>query len=107
METRVSSDDWVRRQRKALNLTPQTLADRVGPPLDIPQESEQDVHCPSQEVKEGRSVVLSAAEPVLKITSGGWRPALEEEELSAVQSKRRAMSLEQAIPFASEYPWKI
>ncbi len=62
-------------------------------------------------------VMLSAAESVLKITGGAWWPAdrleveasqdvirsaVSEEELAAAQVKGRAMSLEQALAFATE-----
>ncbi len=68
------------------------------------------------------ATMLSAAESVLKITGGAWWPAdrveveanqeilrsaLTESELTALQSKGRVMTLEQALTFASEYPWKI
>ena len=63
------------------------------------------------------AVMLSAAETVLKVTGGAWWPAdrveveanqeflrsaLGEVELSAAQKKGRAMTLEQALAFASE-----
>lgn len=63
------------------------------------------------------AVMLSAAESVLKITGGAWWPAdrleveasqevirsaVSEEELAAAQVKGRAMSLEQALAFATE-----
>ena len=63
------------------------------------------------------AVMLSAAESVLKITGGAWWPAdrveveanqefirsaLSEVELSAAQKKGRAMTLDQALAFASE-----
>ncbi|HEX5836385.1 MAG TPA: tetratricopeptide repeat protein, partial [Anaerolineales bacterium] len=63
------------------------------------------------------AIMLSAAESVLKITGGAWWPAdrveveanqevircaLSEEELEAAQAKGRAMTLEQALAFASE-----
>jgi tetratricopeptide (TPR) repeat protein len=63
------------------------------------------------------AVMLSAAESVLKITGGAWWPAdrvevdanqgiirsaLSEADLKAAQDKGRAMSLEQALAYASE-----
>jgi predicted ATPase len=63
------------------------------------------------------AVMLSAAESALKVTGGAWWPAdrveveanqelirsaLGEVELSAAQKKGRAMTLEQALAFASE-----
>ena len=63
------------------------------------------------------AVMLSAAESVLKVTGGAWWPAdrveveanqkfirsaLGAAELSAAQKKGRAMTLEQALAFASE-----
>jgi len=63
------------------------------------------------------AVMLSAAETVLKVTGGAWWPAdrveveanqeficstLGDAELSAAQKKGRAMTLEQALAFASE-----
>jgi len=63
------------------------------------------------------AVMLSAAETVLKVTGGAWWPAdrveveanqeiicslLSETELSAAQKKGRALTLEQALAFASE-----
>jgi predicted ATPase len=64
------------------------------------------------------AVMLSAAESVLKITGGAWWPAdrveveanqeiirsaLSEAELAAEQKKGRAMTLEQALAFATEH----
>jgi predicted ATPase/class 3 adenylate cyclase len=64
------------------------------------------------------ATMLSAAESVLKITGGAWWPAdrveveanqeilraaLKQSELAAAQTKGRAMTLEQALAFASEY----
>jgi tetratricopeptide (TPR) repeat protein len=63
------------------------------------------------------AIMLSAAETVLKVTGGEWWPAdrveveanqeiirlaLSEAELTAAQKKGRAMTLEQALVFASE-----
>ena len=63
------------------------------------------------------AVMLSAAEVALKVTGGAWWPAdrveveanqeiirfaLSEPELTAAQQKGRAMTLEQALTFASE-----
>jgi len=63
------------------------------------------------------AVMLSAAEVVLKVTGGAWWPAdrveveanqeiirisLSEAELTAAQEKGKAMTLEQALAFASE-----
>ena len=63
------------------------------------------------------AVMLSAAESVLKVTGGAWWPAdrleveanqallrsaLSEAELAAAEKKGRAMTLEQALAFASE-----
>jgi tetratricopeptide (TPR) repeat protein len=63
------------------------------------------------------AVMLSAAETVLKFTGGAWWPAdrveveanqdyirnaLGEAQLAAAQAKGRAMTLEQALAFASE-----
>ena len=63
------------------------------------------------------AVMLSAAEVVLKVTGGAWWPAdrveveanqeiirisLSEPELAAAQEKGKAMTLEQALAFASE-----
>lgn len=63
------------------------------------------------------ATMLSAADAVLKVTGGAWWPAdrveveanqdfirsvLNEEELAAAQIKGAAMSLEQALKFASE-----
>lgn len=65
------------------------------------------------------AVMLSAAESVLKITGGAWWPAdrveveanqaflrsvLSEAELDESQRKGRAMTLEQALMFASKGP---
>ena len=63
------------------------------------------------------AIMLSAAESTLKATGGAWWPAdrveveanqefirsaLSESELTAAQKKGRAMTLEQALAFASE-----
>jgi hypothetical protein len=63
------------------------------------------------------AIMLSAAETVLKSTGGAWWPAdrleveanqeilrsaLSEEELAAAQKQGKAMTLEQALTFASE-----
>ena len=63
------------------------------------------------------TIMLSAAESVLNITGGAWWPAdrvevernremmqsaLSESELTTAQKKGKAMTLEQALSFASE-----
>lgn len=63
------------------------------------------------------AIMLSAAESALKVTGGAWWPAdrveveanqeiirsaLSETEFTAAQKKGRAMTLEQALAFASE-----
>jgi hypothetical protein len=63
------------------------------------------------------AIMLSAAESALKVTGGAWWPAdrleveanqefirsaLSEAELNEAQKKGRAMTLEQALAFASE-----
>jgi hypothetical protein len=65
------------------------------------------------------AIMLSAAEAILKSTGGEWWPAdrvevetnkeilrnaLTAEKLEAAQTKGKAMSLEQALAFASEGP---
>jgi predicted ATPase len=65
------------------------------------------------------AIMLSAAESALKVTGGAWWPAdrleveanqefirsaLSEAELNEAQKKGRAMTLEQALAFASEQP---
>jgi transcriptional regulator with XRE-family HTH domain len=50
METEVSFGDWVRRRRKALDLTQQQLAHRVGCSLATLQKIERDERRPSRQL---------------------------------------------------------
>ncbi len=65
------------------------------------------------------AIMLSAAEALLRVTGGSWWPAdrvevernqeiirttLDEAKLTAAREKGQAMTLEQALTFASEGP---
>ena len=58
METIVSFGYWIRRQRKALDLTQQMLADRVGCSLAAIKKFESDVRRTSSQIAERLAKVL-------------------------------------------------
>src|SRR5512138_2523265 len=58
MEITVSFGYWVRRQRKALDLTQQVLADRVGCSLAAIKKIESDERRPSRQIAERLANVL-------------------------------------------------
>lgn len=58
METTSSFGYWIRRQRKALDLTQQTLADRVGCSLAAIKKIERDERRPSRQIAERLAEVL-------------------------------------------------
>lgn len=61
METTVSFGYWIRRQRKALDLTQQVLADRVGCSVAAIKKIEQDERRPSRQIAERMAQVLGIA----------------------------------------------
>jgi predicted ATPase/DNA-binding XRE family transcriptional regulator len=58
METTISFGYWIRRQRKALDLTQQILADRVGCSLAAIKKIESDERRPSRQIAERLAEVL-------------------------------------------------
>src|SRR5215216_986287 len=58
METTSSFGYWIRRQRKALDLTQQALADRVGCSLAAIKKIEQDERRPSRQIAERLADIL-------------------------------------------------
>src|SRR5215813_13652368 len=74
METTVSFGYWIRRQRKALDLTQQALADRVGCSLAAIKKIEQDERRPSRQIAERLAEVLdvptSQREMFLEVARG-------------------------------------
>src|SRR5512138_2520242 len=59
MEITVSFGYWVRRQRKALDLTQQVLADRVGCSLAAIKKIEADERRPSRQIAERLADILT------------------------------------------------
>src|SRR5262245_27302618 len=58
METTSSFGYWIRRQRKALDLTQQVLADRVGCSIAAIKKVEQDERRPSRQIAERLADIL-------------------------------------------------
>src|SRR6266540_1803037 len=61
METTNSFGYWIRRQRKALDLTQQVLAERVGCSLAAIKKIESDERRPSQQIAERLADVLAVS----------------------------------------------
>src|SRR5215475_15322682 len=61
METTVSFGYWIRRQRKALDLTQQVMADRVGCSLAAIKKIESDERRPSRQIAERLADVLGVS----------------------------------------------
>jgi predicted ATPase/DNA-binding XRE family transcriptional regulator len=61
MEATISFGYWLRRQRKALDLTQQTLADRVGCSLAAIKKIESDERHPSRQIVERLADILGVA----------------------------------------------
>jgi transcriptional regulator with XRE-family HTH domain len=74
METTISFGYWIRRQRKALDLTQQVLADRVGCSLAAIKKIESDERRPSRQIAERMADVLgvpaSQREMFLEVARG-------------------------------------
>jgi predicted ATPase/class 3 adenylate cyclase len=74
METARSFGSWIRRQRKALDLTQQVLADRVGCSLAAIKKIESDERRPSQQIAERLADILDVPadqrETFLKVARG-------------------------------------
>src|SRR6266511_2525557 len=96
METTISFGDWIRRQRKALDLTQQVLAERVGCSLAAIKKIESDERRPSRQIAERLADILgvpaSQREMFLEVARG-LRPV---DELSVAH--------EPAIPAPFETP---
>jgi predicted ATPase/class 3 adenylate cyclase len=78
METTSSFGSWIRRQRKALDLTQQALADRVGCSLAAIKKIEGDERRPSRQIAERLADVLgvpASQREVFLEAARGLRPA--------------------------------
>src|SRR6266498_1674297 len=62
METTISFGYWIRRQRKALDLTQQVLAERVGCSLAAIKKIESDERRPSRQIAERMADILSVSD---------------------------------------------
>src|SRR6266545_6303623 len=96
METTASFGYWIRRQRKALDLTQQVLAERVGCSLAAIKKIEGDERRPSRQIAERMADVLgvpASQREVFMEVARGLRPV---DELSVAH--------EPAIPAPSETP---
>ena len=96
MEATSSFGYWIRRQRKALDLTQQMLADRVGCSLAAIKKIESDERRPSRQIAERMADVLgvpASQREVFMEVARGLRPV---DELSVAH--------EPAIPAPSETP---
>ena len=71
METTISFGYWIRRQRKALDLTQQVLADRVGCSLAAIKKIESDERKLSRQIAERMADVLGISEGQRKIFGSG------------------------------------
>ena len=77
METTVSFGYWVRRQRKALDLTQQVLADRVGCSLAAIKKIEADERRPSRQIAERLANILgvpTSQREIFQEVARGLRP---------------------------------
>ena len=74
METTISFGYWIRRQRKALDLTQQVLAERVGCSLAAIKKIEGDERKPSRQIAERLADILGVQagqrEIVLEVARG-------------------------------------
>src|SRR5437867_3947556 len=99
METTSSFGYWVHRQRKALDLTQELLAERVGCSVAAIKKIEQDIRRPSRQIAEqladSLGVPASQREIFLECARG-LRPV---DQLSLARiSTRRSPVIPEAIP---------
>src|SRR6266498_3118917 len=104
--TTASFGYWVRRQRKALDLTQLALADRVGCALTMIKKIEADERRPSRQVAERLAECLGVSASQRQIffeCARGLRPVdhllLAREPLAAPTPARRVSLPSEAMPF--------
>jgi transcriptional regulator with XRE-family HTH domain len=76
METTSSFGYWIRRQRKALDLTQQVLAERVGCSVAAIKKIEEDERRPSRQIAGRRAEILNVSADQREIfleVARGWR----------------------------------
>jgi DNA-binding XRE family transcriptional regulator len=76
METTISFGYWIRRQRKAFDLTQQMLAERVGCSLAAIKKIEWDERRPSRQIAGRRAEILNVSADQREIfleVARGWR----------------------------------
>src|SRR5262245_17849471 len=100
METTVSFGYWIRRQRKALDLTQQVLADKVGCSVAGGKKIESDERRPSRQIAERLADILgvpAGQREMLVEVARGIRPVdqllLAHEPVSPTQSETSKPSL--------------
>ncbi len=82
METTVSFGYWIRRQRKALDLTQQALADKVGCSVAAIKKIEQEERRPSRQIAERMADVLAIPPDQREIFLGVARGLRSADQLS-------------------------
>src|SRR6266498_1078566 len=97
METTNSFGYWIRRQRKALDLTQQMLADRVGCSLAAIKKIENDERRPSRQIAERLAVVLGVPATQREIFMGVERGLRPVDEISVAQEAAELASLQTGI----------
>src|SRR5512143_2398201 len=98
LETTTSFGYWVRRQRKALDLTQQVLAERVGCSLAAIKKIESDERRPSRQIAERLADALNVPTDMRDIfleVARGLRPV---EQLSLAREAAASASAEAAKP---------
>src|SRR5574341_443658 len=104
METTISFGYWIRRQRKALDLTQQVLAERVGCSLAAIKKIESDERRPSRQIAERMADVLSVPASQREIfleAARGLRPVdqlLLAREPAVPTPARRSLLTPEEIP---------
>ncbi|HEX9330899.1 MAG TPA: adenylate/guanylate cyclase domain-containing protein, partial [Anaerolineales bacterium] len=97
METTSSFGYWIRRQRKALDLTQQGLAERVGCSLAAIKKMEGDERRPSRQIAERLAVVLGVPATQREIFMGVARGLRPVDELSVAHEAAELASLPTGI----------
>src|SRR5574342_385755 len=105
METTISFGYWLRRQRKALDLTQQALAERVGCSLAAIKKIESDERKPSRQIAERLADILGVPAGQRKIfleCARGLRPvdqlALAHEPAVPTPVRRSALQTLESFP---------
>src|SRR5262245_36308176 len=107
METTISFGYWIRRQRKALDLTQQTLANKVGCSVAAIKKIESDERRPSRQIAERMAEALGVPVEQRRICLEVARGIKSVDQLSLAREAVASIPSETAISLPHNLPMQL